>query len=145
VMPSALGNGGATEHPARRPRPVPMVIVALLVGFFASLSDPWVAPEVVTLRATPATNEALEARDGFVRSAAGWRGVAYPLDTGESSETFLVRTTRRVLHVRSEDVLVRSVCRYDLPSHKEALIHELLGHSDESPNPSCPSVDELAG
>lgn len=145
VMPATLGNQRAVERPARRPRPIPMVIVALLAGFFASLSDPWVAPEIVTLKATPATEQALEARDGFVRTAAGWRGVAYPLDTGQSSETFLARTTRRVIHLRSDDVLARSVCRYDLPSYKEALIHELLGHSDQSPNPPCPSVDELTG
>lgn len=133
------------EDAVRRPRPGPVALVALMVAFFASLYDPWVAPEVVTIESTPAVLAALQERDGFVRSGDLLRGVAYPLDTDARSQTYLVRTTRRVLHVPAEAVVARSVCRYDLPGHHPALLDQLLGRDDPTPNPACPSEDELGG
>jgi hypothetical protein len=142
VLPGdLLGEEGA----ARRPRLAPMVIVALLAAFLVSLDDPWVAPEVVTIESSPAVVSALEDRDGFVPAGDLLRGVAYPLDTDARSQTFLVRTTRRVLHVPGEAVVARSVCRYDLPGHHAVLLDQLLGRDDPTPNPACPDEDELAG
>lgn len=142
VVPQGVLDAGDA---ARRPRAGPMVILALLVATFVSLDDPWVAPEVLTVRATPAVLDAMEDRDGFARAGAVLRGVAYPLDTGEASQTYLVRTTRRVLHVPGEAVVARSICRYDLPGHHAVLLDQLLGRDDPTPNPACPDGDDLAG
>lgn len=133
------------EDAMRRPRLGPVALVALMGAFLASLDDPWVAPEVVTIKSTPAVVAALEDRDGFVRSGDQLRGVAYPLDTDAGSQTYLVRTTRRVLHVPAEAVVARSVCRYELPGHHAVLLDQLLGRDDPTPNPPCPSEDELGG
>jgi hypothetical protein len=137
------------DQPERRrvPRPhlhpFPMVVVALLIAFFSTVTSPWTAPEVVTVKATPAVIAALEQDDGFVRTGDEFRGVAYPLDDGGGSLSVLARTTRRVIRLPSGDVVSRSICRYDLPSHREVLMHELLGHRDDTPNPNCPTRSEL--
>lgn len=128
-----------------RPRPGPMVLVALLAATFASLKEPWTAPEVITVRATPEVVDALEDRDGFVRAGAVLRGVAYPLETTEDeAETYLVRTTRRVLRLPDEAVVARTVCRFDLPSHHAVLLDQLLGNDDPTANPACPDAAALA-
>jgi hypothetical protein len=134
-----------TDPVTARPRLFPMAVVAVLVGFFATLSDPWVAPEVIFVRATPATLASLQAGDGFVRTRGGLKGVAYPLDSGGGSLTVLARTTRRVIRLPAGDVIARNLCRYDLPSHKESLLHELVGHDEVTPNRDCPTPAQLAG
>lgn len=137
------------EEPERRsvPRPhlhpFPMVVVALLIAFFSTVTSPWTAPEVVTVKATPAVIAALENDDGFVRVGDHFEGVAYPLDDADGSLSVLARTTRRVIRFPAGDVLTRSICRYRLPSHREVLMHQLLGHRDDTPNPDCPTVDQL--
>lgn len=142
TLPGGLLNDGAD---AGRPRAGPMTLAALLAAFLVSLDDPWVAPEVVTIEATPAVEAALADDDGFVRVGDELRGVAYPLDTDAKSQTFLVRTTRRVLHVPGEAVVARSICRYDLPGHHPVLLDQVLGRDDPTPNPPCPDADTLAG
>lgn len=133
---------------AGEPRPLqfragPMLIVATLAVFLLTLTEPWVAPEVVTIRESPEVRSALEPSDGLVNSKIGLTGVAYPLEDGLTWDTFLIRKTRRVIRIRSEDVLSRNTCRYDLPQHHEALLHELLGHDDPPVNDECPTQAQL--
>jgi hypothetical protein len=142
-----LRRGGPERRRVSRPHlhPFPMVVVALLVAFFTTVTEPWTAPEVITVEATPAAVAALEHDDGFVRTGDEFRGVAYPLDDDGGALSVLARTTRRVIRLPAEDVMSRSICRYALPSHQEVLMHELLGHRDATPNPDCPPVAELGG
>jgi hypothetical protein len=140
-----LRRGGPERRRVSRPHlhPFPMAVVALLIAFFSTVTEPWMAPEVITVAATPAVIAALEHDDGFVRVDDEFRGVAYPLDEDDGALSVLARTTRRVIRLPADDVDARSICRHALPSHQEVLMHELLGHSDETPNPDCPTVAEL--
>jgi hypothetical protein len=135
--------GSAHDDRPVRLRTFPMILVGLLIAFFLTLTEPWVAPEVITVTATPAVAASLEPRDGFVRVGNTYRGIGYPLDTGGGNLSVLARTTRRIVRFPSSAVLSRKICRYDLPVYREVLLHDLLGHSDKPPNPACPSVEEL--
>jgi hypothetical protein len=133
------GTGGPVRP--LRVRPGQVAIVAGIGFFFLSLTDPWVPPEILVVRASPhISQDILQPDDGFVRTPDGYEGVAYVLRVDLAEVTILTDRNRRVMTLHVHDVLARHVCRDPGHSTRTPLFAKIT-RADSSPNLPQPSGD----